>query len=72
MGERPFHPYSLDDDYPWDEYEEMFAVGDDVRHQTGSPFPPKKWVTRLRPSANHRFIKPAREEIFWRWRLDGV
>lgn len=61
----------IDDGWPWDEYDEMFPVGDEVRHAGGTPTV-KKWNRRMKPSARHHAVKPAREEIFWRWYLDEL
>jgi len=60
---------SLEEDWPWDEYEEMFARPDDQRYG-GTPRR-IKWFRRMKYNGGMT-LKPAREEIFWRWYLDDL
>lgn len=58
---------NLEEGWPWDEYDEMFCRPDTERYG-GTPTV-KKWFRRMKPTPGS-FLKPAREEMFWRWYLD--
>ncbi|AGC34381.1 hypothetical protein HVTV-2_gp9 [Haloarcula virus HVTV-2] len=58
---------NLEDDWPWEEYDEMFCRPDTERYGGTATY--RQWFRRMSGSA-HNWLIPAQEEQFWRKYLD--
>jgi len=60
---------NLEEDWPWDEYDEMFCRPDSERY--GGTATCWQWFRRMSGPA-HNWLIPSQEEQFWRKYLDEL
>lgn len=58
---------NLEEDWPWEEYDEMFCRPDTERY--GGKMGPIRWFRRM-TGTGHNWLIPSQEEQFWRKYLD--